>query len=68
MSTICKIDPEVRRRRSMRATLLRHPPPHKDKALRAAVMSELALIAANPRLSGDIKHALFERGARQLTQ
>jgi hypothetical protein len=66
MSTICKLDPEVRRRRTARATLLRHPPKHKDRALLIAVMSELALIAANPRLTGSMKHELFERGAEQL--
>ena len=48
----------------MRRALLRNHKPrsHQD----AAVLAELALIAANPRLTGDIKQGLFERGARQM--
>lgn len=68
MSTICKLNPEVRRRRMMRARLLRHPPRVKDGALGAAIMTELALIAKSSRLTGDTKHALFERGATQLSK
>ena len=30
------------------------------------IFAELALIAANPRLTGETKQALFERGARQI--
>lgn len=67
MSTICKLDSEVRRRRTARANLLRNPPPLKSPEA-VAVMSELALIRANSRLSGSIKHMLFERGATQLNK
>ena len=65
MSTICKLDTEVRRNRAARRNLLRNHRlrNHED----AAVLAELSLIAANPRLTGATKQALFERGARQLT-
>jgi hypothetical protein len=64
MSTVCKLDSEVRRRRAMRRTLLRN---HKPRSyLEAKILAELALIAASPRLTGDTKQALFERGARQM--
>ena len=48
----------------MRRALLRNHKPrsHQD----VAVLAELALIAANPRLTGDTKQQLFERGARQM--
>jgi hypothetical protein len=50
----------------MRRNLLRNHKPrnHED----AAVLAELALIAANPRLTGETKQALFERGALQLAK
>jgi hypothetical protein len=66
MSTVCKLDPAVRMRRSARANLLRNPP-RINSALAAAIYTELCLIAASPRLTGDTKHALFERGAKQLS-
>lgn len=69
MSTICKLDPEVRKRR---ANLLRNPPPAPkkpgDRALYGAVMAELFMIHRSSRLTGDTKHRLFERGAKQLAQ
>ena len=67
MSTICKLDSEVRRRRTARANLLRNPPPIKTGEA-VAIISELALIHVNPRLSGSVKHMLFERGATQLSK
>jgi hypothetical protein len=63
MSTVCKLDPEVRRRRAMRRNLLRT---RAKSHAEIVIMAELALIAANPRLTGETKQALFERGARQL--
>ena len=48
----------------MRRTLLRNHKPRNYEDV--AVLAELSLIAANPRLTGDTKQALFERGARQL--
>lgn len=64
MSTFCKLDPEQRRRRTMRAALLRTT--RLRTAEGAAILAELALIRRNPRLTGDTKHALFVRGANQL--
>lgn len=68
MSTICKLDPEVRRRRTMRRNLLRNPPRIKNGERGAILMAELALIVQASYLTGDEKHRLFERGATQLTQ
>lgn len=64
MSTISKLNPEVRRQRAMRRNLLRNPP-HKAHP---AIMAELALIHASPRLTGAVKQMLFERGAKQLSE
>ena len=63
MSTRCKIYPLVRWQRTMRANALRVRP---KTALGAAVMVELALIHASPRLHGSTKHKLFLRGIPQL--
>ena len=64
MSTCCKISPlVVRVRRSARANLLRQRAKSPEAAI---IFAELALISANPRLRGSIKHKLFERGAYQL--
>jgi hypothetical protein len=68
MSTICKLDPEVRRQREFRAVVLRHPPDCKDRALKIAVMFELALIHKSSRLTGRTKNALFARGLHQLSK
>lgn len=62
MSTITKLDPQVRRDRTARANLLRNPPRHANPR----VMAELSLIAKSPRLTGATKQTLFERGAHQL--
>jgi hypothetical protein len=62
MSTICKLDPEVRRQRAMRRNLLRNPP----KGAHPVVLAELAVIAQAPHLSGATKDLLFRRGAAQL--
>ncbi len=59
---------EARRQRAARVALLRNPPQVKDRALGAAVLAELALIHNNPRLTGATKHALFVRGAAQLSK
>ena len=62
--------PGARLQRARRLALLRNPPSVKpeNRPLRAAIMAELALIHNNPRLAGDKKHALFERGAKQLSE
>lgn len=66
MSTVGKLDPMVRQRRMMRAALLRT---HRARNYGdVCVLAELALISANPRLSGDVKQSLFERGAKQLAE
>jgi hypothetical protein len=67
MSTVCKLDPLVRQRRTARANLLRHPPMART-ATAIAILAELSLIRANPRLPGAIKHELFTRGAEQLAK
>jgi hypothetical protein len=61
-------NPEARRQRARRLALLRNPPRVKDRALGAAIMAELSLIHNNPRLTGETKHKLFERGAKQLSE
>jgi hypothetical protein len=71
MSTICKLSPEVRRRRALRANLLRNPPKfrnHESVALAGRIMAELHLIHDSSRLRGDTKHMLFMRGAKQLAE
>jgi hypothetical protein len=65
VSTITKIDPLHRQRRAARRNMLRNPPPLRS-AEAIAIMSELSLIAKASRLHGNVKHALFHRGARQL--
>lgn len=67
MSTVCKLDPRVRQRRTARANLLRNPPPLRT-AEAIAVFSELRLIHDSPCLAGSTKHVLFERGATQLSK
>jgi len=69
VSTICKIDPSVRLRRTLRANLLRNPPRFASIHSRATadcIMAELHLIHDSSRLRGDTKHMLFTRGATQL--
>jgi hypothetical protein len=61
-------NPEARRQRARRLALLRNPPRVKNRTLGIAIMSELALIHNNPRLTGETKHMLFERGAKQLSE
>ena len=71
MSTVCKLDPEVRRRRTARAILLNtnHQFATGDgRAEAAAVLVELSLIKASSRLTGAVKHELFTRGAAQLAK
>lgn len=68
MSTIAKLNPQVRHQRAMRRNLLRNPPRIKDQKLFISVMSELQLIKLSPRLTGETKQALFERGAKQLSE
>ena len=71
MSTICKIDPSVRRRRTLRANLFRNPPRFasvQSKAMAGRIMAELHLIHDSSRLRGDTKHMLFMRGAKQLSE
>ncbi len=72
MSTICKLSPEVRRQRELRAAVLRNPiPAPKDPKKRGeyiAVMTELSLIAKSSRLRGSTKHTLFMRGINQLAK
>ena len=71
MSTICKLSPEVRRRRALRANLLRNPPRFRDPksvVLAGRIMAELHLIHDSPRHRGDTKHMLFMRGAHQLSE
>lgn len=68
MSTISKLNPEVRRARAMRRNLLRNPLRVKDQAAFIAIMAELQLVKLSPRLTGAAKQALFERGAQQLAQ
>lgn len=63
MSTVCKLDPEVRLRRAMRRNLLRNTKAANHEQI--AILSELALIAGSSRMTGATKHALFERGAKQ---
>ena len=65
MSTVCKLDPIVRQRRAMRRNLLRT---RAKSHIEVVILAELALIAANPRLTGETKQTLFERGARQMAQ
>jgi hypothetical protein len=67
MSTVCKLDPLVRQRRTARANLLRHPPLARTAAA-IAILAELSLIRLNPRLTGATKHELFTRGAEQLAK
>ncbi len=70
MSTICKIDPMVRRRRAYRATAVRHPPPFSGikggRELYGKILGELALIHHSSRLTGATKDELFRRGFHQL--
>lgn len=63
-------NPAARLQRARRLALLRNPPEVKkeNRPLRAAIMAELALIHDSPRLAGDKKHELFERGAKQLSE
>jgi hypothetical protein len=68
MSTVCKLDPIVRQRRTYRANLLRNPPHAMNRFAAGAILAELALIHDNPHLSGDKKHQLFVRGVKQLTE
>lgn len=69
MSTICKIDPGVRQRRTLRANLLRNPPKFRESAVMAGrILAELHIIHDAPHLTGATKHMLFVRGAKQLSE
>jgi hypothetical protein len=70
LSTISKLNPQTRQQRAMRRNLLRYSPPkpRKDQATFIAILSELQLIKLSPRLTGTTKQALFERGAKQLSE
>jgi hypothetical protein len=47
---------------------LRNPPRKVNRHAAGAILAELALIHDNPRLTGDKKHELFIRGAKQLAE
>ena len=66
MSTICKLDPQVRLDRAARRNLLRNPPRATHKG--HAILAELAIIKRASHLTGETKDALFRRGAYQLTR
>jgi hypothetical protein len=62
---------EERQRRMRRAALLRNPPKYRDAAsavIAGRILAELHLIHKSSRLNGDTKHALFVRGAKQLSE
>jgi hypothetical protein len=62
---------DSRQRRARRAALLRNPPRYKDKAsalIAGRILAELHLIHHSSRLTGDTKHELFVRGAKQLAE
>ena len=64
MSTICKLNPEVRRRRGMRAAFLRTP--CGIQSARIKVTLRRAHRASH--LTGDEKHKIFEFGAHLMNQ
>jgi hypothetical protein len=66
LSTISKLNTEVRRNRAARRNLLRNHRPRTYED--AVVLAELALIAASSRLTGDMKQRLFTRGAWQMAK
>lgn len=63
----------VRHRRTQRANLLRNPPrlprgaSADSHAEFGAVMAELFMIRLSSRLTGGMKHTLFQRGAQQIS-
>jgi hypothetical protein len=62
---------EDRQRRRAQHNLLRNPPRFRTAASHfkaAIILAELALIHKSPRLSGETKQKLFERGAKQLSE
>jgi hypothetical protein len=62
---------EDRQRRRRRAALLRNPPRFSNaKSMIAAsiIMAELALIHKSTNHTGAVKHKLFMRGAKQLSE
>ena len=64
MSTICKLEPEVRRRRGMRAAFLRTP-----CGIRSArIMATLRRAHQASHLTGDEKHKIFEFGANLMNK
>ncbi len=65
MSTICKLDPEVRRARTMRANLLRM---RATNSWQIRILTELKLIHDHSGLTGATKQMLFVRGAAQLAR
>jgi len=64
MSTICKLEPEVRRRRGMRAAFLRTPCGIQS----ARIMATLCRAHRASHLTGDEKHKIFEFGAQVINK
>ena len=64
MSTICKLEPEVRRRRGMRAAFLRTPCGIQS----ARIMATLHRTHRASHLTGDEKHTIFEVGANLMNK
>ena len=64
MSTICKLEPEVRRRRGMRAAFLRTPCGIQS----ARIMVTLRRAHRASHLTGDEKHTIFEVGANLMNK
>ncbi len=60
--------PAAREQRARRLALLRNPPRKQNRHAAGVILAELALIHDNPRLTGDTKHKLFVRGAKQLAE
>jgi hypothetical protein len=63
--------PEKRFGQAARANLLRNPPKFASRLSAHAaglILARLALIHKNSRLTGETKHALFERGAKQMSE
>lgn len=65
---VSQLNPLTKQRRVARLALLRNPPVKQDRYAAGVILAELALIHNNPRLSGDKKHELFTRGAKQLAE
>lgn len=73
MSTICKLDPQVRQRRHARANLLRNPPtaPKRGTVANAAYYAVLDFLARARKaswLTGTQKHDIFVHYGRKLAE